>query len=65
MQIGIVNEGGSSVELLDNVSDAEKRGCTVIRTLVHLWLTPVAGTIVNGSQRLNAGIQLSSDDASS
>ena len=59
----LANNARLDQDLLVNVSDADKRGLTVVRTLIHLWFTPAAGSVVNGSQKLFMGIQLSSEDA--
>ncbi len=50
-------------DLLVNVPDADKRGMTVVRTLVHLYFPETAGTAVTGAQKLLMGIQLASEDA--
>ena len=59
-----VNSGADSILLLaNNVADPEKRGCTVIRVLVHLWLNPVTPGVVSGQQMVTTAMGLASDDA--
>ncbi len=59
----LANNARLDQDLLVNVSDADKRGMTVVRILVHLYFTSTAGTPVDGIQKLSMGIQLSSEDA--
>ena len=56
---------GASQEvlLIENVADSEKRGCTLVRTLVRLTAMPSSITSVNGIQLVHFGIGLTSDDA--
>ena len=55
--------GTAAIELVTNVSDTEKRGCTLVRLLLDLsfWANP-PGT-VSGVQLFDTGIGLVSDDA--
>ena len=50
-------------ELMQNVSDPEKRGCTLVRCIINLWLVPNVPGQVEGLQQLWIGISLVSDDA--
>jgi len=59
----LANNARLDTDILSRVSDDQKRGCTVIRILLHLWYTPVAGVSVDGTQRMIMGIQLASEDA--
>jgi len=60
----LANNARLDQDLLVNVSDADKRGLTVVRTLIHLWYTSGASApAVVGSQKLFQGIQLASEDA--
>jgi len=59
----LANNARLDQDLLVNVSDADKRGLTVVRSLVHLYFSVVAGEAVNGSQRVIMGMQLASEDA--
>jgi len=59
----LVNNARLDQDLLVNVSDADKRGMTVIRTLIHLYFPETAATEVSGVQKLLMGIQLASEDA--
>ena len=61
--VDVVSAGNSDQELLASVTDIDKRGCTIVRVLAHLWMTPAAGTVVNGTQRLWFGLQLVSEEA--
>ena len=49
--------------IAQNVADPEKRGCTIVRILAHLWLTATTPGAVSGIQRVHCGIGLASDDA--
>ena len=49
--------------LMVNVSDPEKRGCTLIRTLVHVQYLATAPGTVSGVNLVHYGIALVSDDA--
>ena len=55
--------GGNAVLLAENVSDPEKRGCTVVRLLARLTLAPATPGAVSGVQTLAMGILTMSDDA--
>ena len=63
MTQSLANNARLDQDLLVNVSDADKRGLTVVRMLIHLWYTSTAGGPVDGSMRLFQGIQLASEDA--
>ena len=52
-----------SVPLMVNVSDAEKRGCTLIREIINLTFRADTMVVAEGSQRVTCGLALSSDDA--
>ena len=51
------------VLLCENVADPEKRGCTLIRTLLHLWVLSNNPGSTEGSMHVIFGIALASDDA--
>ncbi len=63
MSQSLANNARLDQDLLVNVADADKRGMTVIRTLIHLFFQSQIVTTVNGSQSLFMGIQLASEDA--
>jgi len=48
---------------MGNVADTEKRGCTLVRTVVGLCLRAASPGVVSGQQRVTIGIALVSDDA--
>ena len=50
-------------ELMQAVNDPEKRGCTLIRTIVNLWLAPQDPGIASGFMLADMGIALISPDA--
>ena len=49
--------------LAENVADPEKRGCTVVRVIPHLYIMPATVGVVSGVQAVSLGIGLVSDDA--
>ena len=49
--------------VIQNVADPEKRGCTLVRVIVHLWLQASAPGASNGTMSLDIGVCLVSDDA--
>ena len=46
-----------------NVSDTEKRGCTIARTIMHLWFWPSSPGGANGIMLVDLGLSVVSDDA--
>ena len=57
-------DGARSAQLLvGNVADPEKRGCTLIRTLLALQLTPAVPGGTAGVTRVRVGVMLVSDDS--
>ena len=50
-------------ELMQLVADPEKRGCTLIRTIIDLTFHPVSPGQVSGQQAVDLGIGLVSADA--
>ena len=48
---------------LQNTTDTEKRGCTLIRTIMSMTLMPNSPGVVSGVTRVRMGIQMVSDDA--
>ena len=59
----LVDENQDIQELMTNVSDSEKRGCTLIRMLVHMqYLAGIPG-VVSGVSLVTFGVALVSDDA--
>ena len=64
-KIGISVADGTQVTnlLTQNVADPEKRGCTLVRLIYHMWFGANAPGAVNGTMRLSIGIGLTSDDA--
>ena len=57
------NGFGDLIDLLPNLDREEKRGITVVRMLIDLWMAPVLLGIVTGSMRLDVGIGVASSDA--
>ena len=58
------SSGADTTQLLvGNVADPEKRGCTLVRMLIRLWVNQSTPGVVSGIQALTMGIGLSSDDA--
>ena len=55
--------GRSSLQLALNVSDPEKRGCTVVRIIMDLVVWPIPPGAVSGVDLLSMGVQMVSDDA--
>ena len=56
--------GANLLQLLtQNVADPEKRGCTLVRTLVKLVGAPAAPGATEGIMRVSFGIAMASDDA--
>ena len=53
----------SAIELVTNVADNEKRGCTLVRLLLDLYLWPATPGNVSGRQNYDLGVALISDDA--
>ena len=49
--------------LVGGLSEDERRGMTVVRTLVHFWLTPNVTSGVVGTMTLLAGIGVANDQA--
>ena len=49
--------------IIQNTADPEKRGCTVVRILVHLWLHAATPGAASGQQQIELGIAMASDDA--
>ena len=59
-----VANAGQQVNLIaQNVSDPEKRGCTIIRVIYHMWFLPNSPGAVNGVEQITLGIGIASDDA--
>jgi len=59
----VANGSTANVEIASDVGDAEKRGCTLIRTILSLWIHASTPGAVSGSQIVFLGMQLASDDA--
>ena len=53
----------TSVAFLQNTSDTEKRGCTLVRTIIAITLMPNTPGAVSGVTRVRMGIQMVSDDS--
>ena len=53
----------SSVALVNNVADPEKRGCTLVRMILDFEFIASAPGVFSGVQRVSAGIMVVSDDA--
>ena len=56
---------GASTTLLlvEDVADPEKRGCTLVRMILGFDLLPAVPLVVSGVMRATVGIGLASDDA--
>ena len=52
-----------NIELLKAVSDPEKRGCTLVRTIIKLAFRETPPGVASGSQIIDVGIGLVSVDA--
>ena len=53
----------SALLLAQNVADPEKRGCTLVRIIYHMYYQANAPGAVNGTMSIDVGIGLASDDA--
>ena len=53
----------NSFLLMGNVADPEKRGCTVVRIIVHMWYVAATPGTTNSLTSIDVGIALVSDDA--
>ena len=59
-----IASGGQALFLLmENVADPEKRGCTLIRTIMGVDVNCAVPGQVSGQQKVSIGIMLVSDDA--
>ena len=63
MNSSLANNTRFQIDLLVNTADAEKRGCTVVRTLLDFQLFNATPGDVSGRQIFHMGIGLVSDDA--
>ena len=61
----VVVNGGTTVaiRLMNNVADAEKRGCTVVRMIMGVDLLAEPPGVVSSTQRFTMGVGMISDDA--
>ncbi len=51
------------IDLLGNLSEDERRGITVVRQIIGLWMTPIPTSGVVGSMFVDVGIGVASEDA--
>ena len=59
----LTDENQQSLELMKAVADAEKRGCTLIRMLVHMQYHASVPGAVSGVTLVTFGVSVVSDDA--
>ncbi len=61
--LSVTSGAENSFLLTENVSDTEKRGCTIVRIILALELLPSVPGNVSGVQTVSMGIGATSDDA--
>ena len=62
-QLTVADNSSQPLLLAENVGDAEHRGCTVVRMIIHLGFNCAIPGLVSGQAIQHVGIGLVSDDA--
>ena len=62
-EFSLTNSSQTAINLMTNVADPEKRGCTLVRLIIDVVLFPATPGNASGRQIVSLGIGVVSDDA--